>query len=88
MVNNIELYGFLHGGWHRTEIITDGQNQVIYQGKCTGNQNMASPVWCIKKTTITVVNQVETIVEQFADGDMLYDNIWDNRASLTYKYAK
>ena len=49
---------------------------------------MASPVWCIKKTTITVVNQVETIVEQFADGDMLYDNIWDNRASLTYKYAK
>lgn len=86
-MNNIELYGFIQGSWHRTEIIKNGNNQTIYCGKCsagTGDENL--PAWCIKKVTITNIDDVQTIVEQFADGDLNYDNVWANRASLTYKY--
>lgn len=80
--------GFLKSGWHKTEINTDlNGNQTIYQGKCAsadGQEDLA--VWCIKKTTITTVDGVQTIVEQFADGNADYDNVWNDRASLTYKY--
>lgn len=37
--------------------------------------------WKIKK-----IEKVGTVWEiKYADGDELYDNIWDNRASLNYK---
>lgn len=87
MINNAELMGFLKAGWHRTEIITDGGNQVIYQGKCANHDGDESlPVWCIKKVAIATNGGVQTIVEQFADGNTNYDNVWNDRASLTYKY--
>ena len=88
MINNAELMGFLKSGWHKTEITTDlSGDQTIYQGKCSspdGQENLA--IWCIKKTTITTVGSVQTIVEQFADGNLEYDNVWNDRASLTFKY--
>ena len=88
MINNAEMMGFLKSNWHKTEIITDNNgNQTIYQGKCAssdGQENLAA--WCIKKTTITTVGGTQTIVEQFADGDANYDNVWNDRATLTYKY--
>lgn len=88
MINNTELMSFLKAGWSITEIITDlDGNKTIYQGKSAGPdvlQNMAR--WCIKKTTITTVNNVQTVVEEYADGNLEYDNVWNDRASLTYKY--
>ena len=89
MTNNIELYGFLQSGWHRTEVITDGENQTIYQGKSSINTDSPDmAVWCIKRVSITQTNNIQTIVEEFADGDMNFDNIWANRANLTYKYLQ
>lgn len=86
-VNNIEQYGFLQSGWNRTEVITNGENQTIYQGKSSRQNNAPNEaVWCIKRVSITQSGNIQTIVEEFADGDMKYDNIWANRASLTYKY--
>lgn len=79
---------FLKAGWSITEIITDqNNNKTIYQGKSAGpdvSENDAR--WCIKKMTITTVNDVQTIVEKYADGNLEYDNVWNDRASLTYKY--
>ena len=87
MINNIETYGFLQSGWHRTEITTTDTVQTIYQGKCSnGSGDGSAPIWCIKKVTITTVENVQTIVEQFADGDLRFDNVWADRASLTYKF--
>ena len=86
-MNNIELYGFVQGAWHRTEIVTNGDNKTIYCGKCaaiSGAEN--TPAWCIKRITITNNNNIQTIVEQFADGNMRFDNVWADRANLTYKY--
>lgn len=88
MVNNIELYGFLQGGWHKTEIIENGDDRVIYAGKSSSKQGEENlPIWCIKKITIANVNNIQTVVEQFADGDMNYDNIWADRATLNYLYT-
>lgn len=87
-MNYAELAGLLQSGWHKTEIITNANGQVIYQGRCssfTGNESQAT--WMIKKITMTEGDGSQIITEQFADGDIKYDNIWDNRASLTYKYA-
>lgn len=88
MINNIELYGFLHAGWHQTEIITSQNgDKTIYQGKCSNSNGLVSePIWSIKRMTITTVGDTQTVVEQFADGDMKFDNIWERRAELTYKY--
>ena len=86
-MNNTELYAFINGNWDVTEIVADGDNKTIYQGKASisdARQNMAE--WCIKKTTITNANGVQTVISKFADGDMCYDNVWDDRAILTYKY--
>jgi len=41
----------------------------------------AAAVWRIRKETVTGTVTVVT----YADGDGEYDNIWNNRASLTYK---
>ena len=90
-MNNAELYAFINGSWDKTEIITSGNTQTIYQGKCANSEGSESaPIWCIKKTVITTNNasepQTQVIVQQFANGNMQFNNVWNDRASLTYKY--
>lgn len=41
----------------------------------------ALPIWRIRKEAATG----NSVVITYADGDGNYDNIWNNRASLTYK---
>ena len=88
MVNNSETMGFLKSGWHKTEIITGTNgNQTIYQGKSrTEDGDESAAIWCIKKTTVTKNGSVQTVVEKFADGNFDFDNVWADRAALTYKY--
>jgi len=52
-----------------------------YVGKAICGANTASPVWQIQR--MVTVGSVDTIT--WADGDGKFDNIWDNRAALTYK---
>lgn len=86
-MNNSELYAFIQGTWHRTEITKSGDNQVIYAGKCSSREGDETlPIWCIKRVTITTAGNTQTIVEEFADGNLKYDNVWADRANLTYKY--
>lgn len=59
--------------------IEEASSTVTYIGKALPGTPTSSAGWQIKKITSTS----ETIV-QFADGDLALDNIWDNRASLTY----
>jgi prepilin-type processing-associated H-X9-DG protein len=49
-----------------------------YLGYSTPGASAASAVWRIKRMTNASGNVL------FADGDEAFDNIWDNRASLTY----
>lgn len=49
-----------------------------YIGDAAAGADEADAVWRIKRLT----NATNTIV--FADGDGRFDNVWDDRASITY----
>lgn len=52
---------------------------VTYVGEAAIGSATASAVWRIKK-----LDSTSGLVITWADGDELFDNVWDNRASLSY----
>lgn len=52
---------------------------VTYIGEATAGSATSSAVWLIKK-----IDETSGIIVTFADGNTNYDNVWDNRAALTY----
>lgn len=54
---------------------------VTYIGKANPNAATSDPVWQIRRVTTTVGGNLST---RYADGNVEFDNIWDNRASLSY----
>lgn len=52
----------------------------IYKGYAQIGSSDADPVWMMAK--IEIVGNVYST--KWADGNDLFDNIWDNRAALTY----
>jgi hypothetical protein len=61
-------------------IDTDSSDvNVQYIGKAAPGTATSAPSWQIKKVDETTGTQIT-----FADGDALFDNIWDNRESLSY----
>ena len=66
---------------NRTERGTGGQKQYIFVGfssAAIGAENEAAAEWKIYRYDVT------TDTVSFADGDQGFDNVWDNRQSLTY----
>ena len=66
-------------------IIDEVSNKVSYTGYAVLGARFDQPFWKITRTTKAnaTVPQGVVIVE-YADGDMNYDNIWANRATLNY----
>lgn len=62
-----------------TDFVSD---TLIYQGYATPGSQTSDPVWRVKRIQISAVDG--DVTESFADGDSSYDNIWDDRVSLTY----
>ena len=60
--------------------IDEASSTVTYFGYAAAGGSTSSAVWKIKK--LTVSGTVTSIL--FADGNSNYDNIWNNRASLSY----
>lgn len=56
---------------------------VLYFGQAHAGANPASSVWQIQRITFTAPGTDDLIVE-FADGNTAYDNVWDDRAALSY----
>lgn len=52
---------------------------VTYLGKSVSGADGSQSVWQIQK-----IDESSGIVITWADGDQLFDNVWDNRTSLTY----
>jgi hypothetical protein len=62
----------------------DGNGNAIYQGWTVPyTANKASALWRICRFTYDGNNRVTDI--QWADGNEMFDNVWNNRVSLTYK---
>ena len=53
---------------------------VTYVGEGAINSVESSPVWRIRKLTTTG----SVLAIQWADGNQNFDNVWTDRASLTY----
>lgn len=60
--------------------LDDAGGGVTYVGNAVAGSVTSASVWQIKK----IVESAGDITITYADGDSLFDNIWDNRASLTY----
>ena len=58
----------------------DAGSSISYIGKATIGSATSDPVWQIQKMDETGGDVVIT----WADGDDSFNNIWDNRSSLTY----
>lgn len=54
---------------------------LIYKAEAIIGSTNSSPAWRIRRITLASDND---IIEEWADGDGLFNNIWDNRLSLTY----
>lgn len=61
-------------------MIDEASSTVTYIGKAAAGGSLSSAIWQIKR--LSVSGNVTTI--DHADGNTNYDNIWDNRASLSY----
>jgi len=61
----------------------DGSNNLIYLGKARPDSGNAEAKWMLAKFTYTGTNM---ITKRLADGNILQDNVWDDRAT-TVVYA-
>jgi len=53
---------------------------ITYVGTAIAGSAYSNPVWQIKKIE---TSGTQTLIK-FADGNVLFDNIWNNRTSLSY----
>ena len=60
--------------------VDEASTTVTYVGYAAAGTNAASALWRIKRMTVS--GNVTTI--EWADGNTNFDNVWNNRASLTY----
>jgi len=69
-------------GLYTTRLEFDINNNPIYIGRAAISSLTSAAVWQIRKIDFDVSNNPLSI--KWADGDDNYDNVWDNRAALTY----
>lgn len=62
------------------KVALDDLGNVVYFGQARLAANTGDAVWQIRR--ITTVGGLTTI--EWADGNDRYDNVWNNRASLSY----
>ena len=62
---------------HRIDEVNDN---LVYEGYAEAGTTNSSALWAIRK-----ISKSDAITSTtWADGDINYDNIWDDRATLTY----
>lgn len=60
----------------------NGVGQAEYIGLALPGSNKSAPIWLIKKLTYDSSNRVTDI--QFAGGAFAFNQVWDDRASLSF----
>jgi len=56
-------------------------SNLLYLGEAPPGSATSAAAWRIQKYTYSGSNLTDT---QYADGDEEFDNVWDDRASLSY----
>jgi hypothetical protein len=66
-----------------TAVVVGETATTVYEGFPDNNNPLVSAAsWAIKRTVMPLTG---SITEDWADGNHQKDNVWDNRAALTYK---
>jgi len=60
----------------------DISGNLIYFGKADRGASKAAAVWYLMRLAYNAESQLVDM--QWADGNGLFDNVWDNRVTLTY----
>jgi len=60
----------------------DANDNIIYKGEANAGSAKSAAAWKISKYSYDVDGNLTDI--QWADGNLQEDNVWDNRASLSY----
>lgn len=68
------------GGIKQPVRIDESTPNVVYYGYAVTGSSTAEAVWAIQRAT----RAADIITYEWADGNELFDNIWDNRYILTY----
>ncbi|HMT75853.1 MAG TPA: hypothetical protein PKA77_17400 [Chitinophagaceae bacterium] len=58
----------------------ESQPGIVYKGFAIPSASTNEPVWAI----VRIYKQDNQLIYQWADGNQLYDNIWDNHLNLVY----
>lgn len=67
--------------YYKPIIVDKSGANVVYNGYAVPGTLSSAALWAIEKVTSSKGIELHT----WADGDMKFDNIWNNRESLTYK---
>ena len=73
--------GAFIGPFHTISCEYDGSSNLIYFGSALPGSAKAAAVWRIAKLTYSGTDMTDL---QWADGNSQFDNVWDDRASLSY----
>lgn len=65
---------------YATRVDFDGET-IIYRGEAVPGSAESSAVWRIRRITLNAEGDATT---EYAEGDAQFDNIWNDRASLSY----
>lgn len=78
----VKVTGFDESGSEPLTLRSDATStaNVVYVGYAAVGSASSSSVWRIVRYTITNGD----VVGEFADGDVDFDNVWDNRTGLSY----
>jgi len=62
-----------------TLLMEDVSDTLSYIGEAATGSSTAAAVWRIKR-----LNTITGVELKFADGNIFFDNVWDDRALLSY----
>ncbi len=65
----------------RTEKVMDGTTAIFYLGSAHPGSAESAAVWVIQRVSIYGNESTDTL---FANGKATFDQVWDDRASLSY----
>lgn len=66
----------------RIDQAPDSTGLTYYKGEAAVGSATSDAVWRIQRITLSDIS--DDVIIQWADGDSNFNNVWDNRASLTY----
>lgn len=67
---------------YSVKVETDSSGNKIYFGRAEPGKATSAPYWSIMKCTYDATNTLTSAL--WADGNSAFDNVWDNRANLSY----